>query len=400
MAAPVYALNPIDLHDANGFIDYGTVEGRKAYFNAISPRTTPYDGKQRGLRIFIHDLSQKATINGWGTTIFSIPTGVAPAVVNRNLLTQYGQITVQQCRAHAATFLGQHNKASQDSNNLKLHLDSSLGPDIMGRLLRQGNRYTVNGVEDGATMLRVLISIVGIETVATVSVIRANLRTLPAKMDEVNSNIVKFNEFVREQKQELDARGESTDDLVSSLYHAYQGADDEAFVRYIVHREGAVEDGTMPALDADETMNMAETKYKTMVVKGVWKAVTKRDEEFIAMQARCDDIIKQHADSRKGGATQTKGKSNKTNPYAWKDVAPTGNDPTTRVFNGKDYMYCPHGHKNKWVLSKGHSGPEGCRLDPAKKDKKQPLKSSMRAMTTVIDDHHEEDETDSEDENI
>ena len=79
-------------------------------------------------------------------------------------------------------------------------------------------------------MLRVLISIVGIESVATVSVIHASLRTLPTKMDEPNSNIVKFNEFVREQKQELDARGETTDDLVSSLYHAYQGADDEAFV--------------------------------------------------------------------------------------------------------------------------------------------------------------------------
>ena len=99
-------------------------------------------------------------------------------------------------------------------------------------------------------------------------------------------------------------------------------------------------------------------------------------------------IIKQHAASRKAGATQAKGKSNKTNPYTWKDVAPRGNDPTTRVFRDKEYMYCPHGHKNK------------CRLDPVKKDKKQPLKSSMRAMTMVIDDHYEEDETDSEDENI
>ena len=66
-----------------------------------------------------------------------------------------------------------------------------------------------------------LISIVGIETTATVSVIRASLRALPAKMSEVNSNIVTFNEFVREKKGDLDTRGETAADLVSSLYEAY-----------------------------------------------------------------------------------------------------------------------------------------------------------------------------------
>ena len=148
--------------------------------------------------MFLHCAKQKATVNGWATTIFKVPTGPVGNRVDSNLLTQYGEVFVADCRNYAASFLGRPNKASQESNDLKLFLDNSLSHDIMLRLLGQGNRYVVDGVEDGVTMLRVLISLVGIESAATVSVIRACLRTLPAKMTEVNSkSIVLFNEFVR-----------------------------------------------------------------------------------------------------------------------------------------------------------------------------------------------------------
>ena len=393
-AQPAFALNPIDLHEALGYVDYSTTEGRKLYYNAIAPLAEKYDGSQRGLRMFLHHVKQRSTVNGWGSTIFTIPCGTAAAPQSRNLLTQFGQVSVAQCRAFAATYLGQENKARQDSNNLKLFLAQSLGDEIMPKLLQQGNQYVVNGIEDGATMLRVLIAIVGIDTIAMVSVIRASLRALPAKMSEVNSNIVTFNEFVREKKGDLDARGETADDLVSSLYEAYQTADDEAFVRYIAHKESAIEDGSAIAADADATMNMAEDKYKIMVVKGQWNAVTKKDEAFIALQAQYDTIRKTQAAIRKGTLVPAKKENGVTGQYAWKSVAPKGKEPTTKTVEGQDYQYCPNGHKNKWVLVKGHK--DGCKKDPNHPDYGK--STTFKAMATIID--HEEHESESEEENI
>ena len=60
------------------------------------------------------------------------------------------------------------------------------------------------------------------------------------------------------------------------------------------------------ATDADATMNMAEDKYKIMVVKGQWNAVTKKDEAFIALQAQYDTIRKTHTAIRKGSLVPAK----------------------------------------------------------------------------------------------
>ena len=387
--ANTFALNPVDLYGDEP-CNYRTSEGRKIYALAIAPLTTKYDGSPRGLKLFIHNLSQKALINGWNKTILDIPLGgIDGEEDSQNLLKHYGLISIHQCRAYATTFLKGENKASQDSNNLKLFLDASLDPDFMMKVLHQGSEYTVRGVEDGATMLRVIISLVGIESTATVSVIRANLRTLPDKMSQVNSNIISFNEFVREQQAELVARGETVDDLPSSLFAAYQTADDEAFARYMGDREGAIEDGTNPKLSAAAIMLVAEAKYKIMVIKGRWNVASKpesRSAEIMALTAAYDNLLAQQAAVRTGAipspptANRNRG-TNNTGDWAWKDVVPTGNDPTTKTFRNQEYIYCPHGHQSKWVLAKGHL--KGCDNDPKRKGMKPTKQGKTTAELTA-----------------
>jgi hypothetical protein len=400
-----FALNPADIPGAV-FVDYTTVEGRKAYDRAIDPLVPQYQGDPKGLMLFLHNMKTKAQINGWNT-ILTIPVG-APAV-NRSLLTQYGLISLEDVRAHALTYIGQNVKASQDSNNLKLFLDKSLAPDIMMRLIGQGNEYTVGGVEDGPAMLRVLLSLVSIETRAIISVIHGNLRALPTKMLEFNSNILKFNEYVQTQVSELTARGTVANDLMSSLLEAYQSAEEPTFAQYIQQKESQFEDGTIADLTAEVLMSAAEAKYRTMLVKGKWQVpvtvldggTSKKDENIIALTTIIKKLTEQH------GKAKGKGKEKRdqfSGPWAWKAVAPTGDQPRTFKFRGKDYVACPNHPPAQWALAEGHAG--GCRLDkpggvaqmPAKKPGNAKGLSYVKALLSVLDENEDEgDEDDVED---
>ena len=91
----------------------------------------------------------------------------------------------------------------------------------------------------------------------------------------------------------------------------------------------------VPEMSADEIMNVAEAKYKIMVGKGTWNAVTKKEESFIALQAAYDTMLKKHSAPRKGdGRANPLGKKKKaiSNQSAWKEIAPTGNEPTEKAF--------------------------------------------------------------------
>ena len=145
-------------------------------------------------------------------------------------------------------------------------------------------------------------------------------------------------------------------------------------------------------------MNMAEDKYKIMVVKGQWNAITKKDEAFIALQAQYDTIRKTQTAIRKVSLLTAKKENGATGQYAWKSVAPKRNAPTTKTVDGQDYQYCPNGHKNKWVLVEGHK--KGCKKDPNHPDYgKSTKKSTFKAMATIID-HEEHDSSESEEEKI
>ena len=366
--ANVFALHPAELDGAN-FINYATTEGRKMYERAIEPLAIKYDGEQKGLKIFLHDVACKASTCGWTQRILTIPVPDDGGVdVGRSLLIQYGMITVDHIRAHAATYFvapPQGSRAMQDASNLKQFLDQSLAPDLMMRVLGQKDQYTFNGGENGPAMLRVVLSLVGINTRATVSVIRASLRNLPSKMTEVNSNITKFNEFVKSQVSELTARGETTDDLMSSLFDAYRTADDDDFVNYMQMKENDYEDdGAAAVTTPEEIMNVAEAKYKIMIVKRTWKATASKpkagagkDDDFIALKATMKTVLKTLAKKNGKGAhnAQFEGK------WAWKLIAPKGSEPHTREFEGKKYVVCANHPPTHWVLAEGHR--DGCRLD-------------------------------------
>jgi hypothetical protein len=367
----VFALHPAALMHNAAFLDYSSTEGRKAYERAIEPLDPVYDGTQKGLQMFIHKVKRKAGICGWLDSILTIPTHRPTPL---SLLTNYGQITLRDIYAHADTYLGQNVRANQDASNLKVFLDGSLDTDIMMRVLAQNDKYTINGIEHGPSMFRVIIGIIGIETRATVAVINESLRNLPSKLIELKYNITLFNEYVTGQCLELTSRGKQPSDLLDLLFRAYLTAKNRIFVDYIRGKESSTYDNSIIEMEPEELMLIAEDRYKIMVLRSEWKetksvAESTTDEHIIALRAAVEALTdkskKSNQTSTANGAnrTTTRPPNQNTGKWAWKDIEPKANDPTWKVFQGKEYVHCPHHATTKWVLYAKHK--DGCTADPS-----------------------------------
>ena len=76
----------------------------------------------------------------------------------------------------------------------------------------------------------------------------------------VDSDIEKFNNYVKSLLRDLEARGETTQDLLSNLFKGYKAASDEKFVKYIQSKEDDYDDGDA-TITATHLMEIALNKY-------------------------------------------------------------------------------------------------------------------------------------------
>ena len=127
---PVFALAPA-LVDP-GIIDYGTPDGKKIYAGAtktlFEDTKDLYDGKANKLAAFLHKLRLRGEEYGWEEGgILEIDTEIgAPVPILVRLLDHYGEITVDQVRAHVLTYINVPNRAAQDSAQLYQCLNRSI----------------------------------------------------------------------------------------------------------------------------------------------------------------------------------------------------------------------------------------------------------------------------------
>ena len=112
-------------------------------------------------------------------------------------------------------------------------MKASLQSDIQDTMESEYASYTINGVQIASLYLLALIKHAEPGTHATVALVRAELTNLDVKMLELDSNIDKFNEYVRKQKRKLTNRWEQTTDLLINLFKGYAAARDSKFVLLI-----------------------------------------------------------------------------------------------------------------------------------------------------------------------
>lgn len=341
-----------------GALDYTQTAHIKLFRAAISPIPKIYDGEPTRLRAFLVQVHNRAKINFWNR-ILTIPNSTGSL---HYILDEHGRITIEDCRAHALTYATGNTRQWQDSQMLYLFLSNSITEDLLTKVTVDRQRYTINGEEDGVCFLKCLISKIYIETRATVTFIRTNLSNLDNYMASVNSNILLFNQYVKEQRLALESHGHKSDDLLVNLFKGYMTTTDHEFVKYIRLKKDLYDEGG--DVNVDSLMTAAETKYKAMVQEKTWNAPTQDGEQIVALKAQVDQLKKDlHKKAKttpsysgKGNPPNKSGRRVHTGKWAWKSKPPKSGEAKTKTVNRRKYHWCPT-HK-AWTE---HS-PDECTL--------------------------------------
>ena len=151
------------------------------------------------------------------------------------------------------------------------------------KIVTEGESYTVGGIKCGPLLFKFLMTKAAIDSRASISYIRENLASLDTYMSKVQSNIIMFNKYVKEQRTNLRACGGKTEDLLTNLWKAYLLVSDKTFVRYIQNKKDAYDEGQ--DIDKDSLMQLAENKYKTLVNEEKWNALTMEQKQIISLTA-------------------------------------------------------------------------------------------------------------------
>lgn len=357
--APVaqpFALTPALAY--NDAIDYSTSHGAKLYKMATEPlRTEKFDVDPKSVKMFLSALKDRARSMGW-TTILEIPEDAELDLHSklRSLITQYGQITLEQIRAHANVYIAQQARCAQDSMQLYHCLMNSLSKTGLNKVTVWEEDYTIGQLPSGPMLLKVILRESHIDTRATVRHIRAKLSQMATYLPTVNNDIPAFNRYVMELIDDLNARGETTQDLLSNLFEAYKSVNDKEFVAFIKRKEEDFDLGE--EIDEHKLMQLAQNKYKVLVDEKKWSAPSKEEEKIIALEAKIAQLSKRpessHALRGSGGDKRRQtSRSNSKNSYsgnrkpldrpAWMLKPPSNNEKgKKKTVDNKDYWWCPH----------------------------------------------------------
>jgi hypothetical protein len=299
----------------------------KMYHKAIIPNVgaTKYDLKPEGLKSFLESVRVRAKLYNW-MNILDVPDA---AGVVLSILDQYGNISMDECRAYATVFMGARNRDTQNSVMLYQFLLNSIEEKWKATLLSKMAIYTINGEQEGLCFLRLLISRAQVSTLATVSVLRNSLGNLDKKIIEFAGNISAFNDHVQSLNDKLAAFGETTPDsmLMNCLFRAYATVEDDDFRQYIKNKRINYEE-RREINTPDEMMELADSQYKIRVEEQNWKSPNKKDEEITILKAQIEAKIKTPYDP---------------NQHKWKKVAPKDNIFIKEV-EGRVWNWCKN-HK-------------------------------------------------------
>jgi hypothetical protein len=354
-----------------GILDFDDAGMAKMWKAASAKLDTEFDGAPESLRLFLNDVKIRGEVFGWDTTIFNIH---CLDLTDRNMVTQYGQISMEDIRARAATYqVAAVSRELQASTQLRLMLQGSFTKEFKTKVISRSQEYTVNGREDGVLMLKIALSLVVVETRATTTVVTNALKNLDAKIGDFNGDIQEFNIYVSDLIHQLQVRGEPIPEMIPHLFSAYSKVPNQTFQSYIEDQESRWEDRDIDPTP-DQLMTMALKKKQALVQK----------EKWIVPTAHTAAVVSRGTPNQNRNQTQGRPQGNNprnpnsaeyppgTNPYTgeweWKGI-PAKKGETSKKFYGQTYVPCANHGNCKWVLKEGHIN--GCKFDSSNKGSKK-----------------------------
>ena len=403
-AAPIFSLSPA-MANAGAFLNLSTSTGAKLFKIGAEPLSRSFDFMDPSdLQVFLDLLKTKSKVQGWAR-IFTVPVEIDGVTTNHSLLHNYGVIPLASVTSDAMTYVNAESKVAQDSFMLFQCIFASLDTEFLKSVTTEAQHYHVADTKApqeppipcGALLLKIIIMKAHVDTRATVSYIRTALSSLDTKMMALDSDISKFNAYVKTQVIALEARGETTSDLLVNVFKGYETAQDSEFALFIKRKKDAYDKGG--DITVTSLMDAAENKYKTRVLLKTWSAPTKEQEQILALTAQVNQLRiakTPKADKRNPPKEPSKTREDREKKWAWKKILPKEGEPVTKVVDGKTYhLACEH-HPKQWVC---HTSAE-CSKNPANNgvpkdaNSKQRLKKARIAAAALHAEEAGDEESD------
>lgn len=379
-------------------IDLSTKTGQAIYRENTTSLATTFSFTKPDIPVLMDELTVRARAANWMTifNVTTIPAANNQPAVEKSMLTNYGEITYEQCRAAGQAYIADTTRDAQNNYQVFECLRATLDTESKDRLANDEGRYRVGDDYDGVTYLHEILSTASAGSRATAGAIRKRLSSLVQYMQEdAKDDIPKFNDYVKKQNRRLEGLGQSSSDLIDHLFDAYLSVRDNMFRTYVAELQNKYDDGE--PIDVPTLLAKTEARFNTYKTRNQWKRKTPEQEEIIALKAQLssfkktttnqkkktkkDDGEKEEKEEEKSqeerGSKKKKKKKKKpyTGKWSWKnDPPPDGNE--TKEFEGKTHRYCK---LHKWA---GHTSDE-CRVlqDPENRNNNSPsLTASMAAV--------------------
>ena len=375
-----FALSPAHC-GREDIIDFKSRGGRHLYDSGKKPLDTKFDLKASGILQFM-----RGTRDRCDEMAFSVGTMQVTIFTNADgepidIIRHFGQISMESLRTGCEPFIsgaGRETRRAQNNDLFGKFLMASLTPNAVVTVHTHRTDYTMahGNVEVVAAPLlyKVIMRCATMDSKATSSALRANLKRCPQVILELDSNITKFHEYVDLNLIQLQARGDDKDDMGDLLIESYRAAGDANFRAYWDRRydDYIDETGTMKDVTVEGLMTMAQRLYTLKESNNTWGAPSAQEEQIIAMQAELTGLRGQlklaggaskQAGSRrpaKGASTQSSGggggaggaaKKNKKNTSdktrqkkveAWKKSPPKAGESHTKKVGDKTFIWCVH----------------------------------------------------------
>ena len=115
----------------------------------------------------------------------------------RNIIYEYGRLTIEDIKNHAMTYIGQKTRKAQNYFQMYHCISNSITESAHLNIVAELYKYTLQGTHVGEILFKLLIQKVVIETRSTDYNLRENLTNLETYTTTVNSNIYTFKHHLK-----------------------------------------------------------------------------------------------------------------------------------------------------------------------------------------------------------
>jgi len=236
------------------------------------------------LLTWLVQVQDKANMFAW-TSILTIK--------GKLLTQQFTEITMEEVRAHVQVCQDRGSREAQNAEMLIQCLKASISKPVYNKVYLQMDKYTIyrkntfEPIQDGVCFLNTIIDNYHSNTRSSTKLIRKQLATLNYYMKNIaKGDVMKLCKHTRELMYELNAAGETTNDLLANVIEALKEAPVSNFQRWLSNQ---VDLWSMRKLDwkqdGSDLMEEAEIYYQEAINTHRWGRKAYRQDEQYAFKA-------------------------------------------------------------------------------------------------------------------